>query len=69
MSAPITVLIVDDHAVVRHGARAYLEAQLDIQVVGAVGSGAEGVLAAAAHRGGAHPEYQASRCPRPPHLG
>lgn len=47
MSDPISILIVDDHAVVRHGARAYLEAQPDFTVVGAVGSGAEAVLAAA----------------------
>ena len=47
MSEPISILIVDDHAVVRHGARAYLEAQPDFTVVGAVGSGAEAVLAAA----------------------
>jgi NarL family two-component system response regulator LiaR len=47
MSDPISILIVDDHAVVRHGARAYLDAQPDFTVVGAVGSGAEAVLAAA----------------------
>jgi NarL family two-component system response regulator LiaR len=47
MSEPISILIVDDHAVVRHGAHAYLDAQPDFTVVGAVGSGAEAVLAAA----------------------
>jgi NarL family two-component system response regulator LiaR len=47
MSDPITVLIVDDHAVVRRGARAFLEAQPDLVVVGDVGSGGEAVLLAA----------------------
>jgi two-component system, NarL family, response regulator LiaR len=44
---PITILIVDDHAVVRRGARAFLEAQPDFAVVGDVGSGGEAVLLAA----------------------
>lgn len=43
MTAPITVLIVDDHAVVRHGVRGYLEAHADIEVVGEAASGAEAV--------------------------
>ena len=47
MSEPITILIVDDHAVVRHGARAFLDAQPDFTVVGDVGSGGEAVLLAA----------------------
>jgi DNA-binding NarL/FixJ family response regulator len=47
MSDPITILIVDDHAVVRRGARAYLEAQPDFAVVGDVSSGGEAVLLAA----------------------
>ena len=47
MSDPITILIVDDHAVVRHGARAFLDAQPDFTVVGDVGSGGEAVLLAA----------------------
>jgi DNA-binding NarL/FixJ family response regulator len=41
MSDPITILIVDDHAVVRRGARAFLEAQPDFAVVGDAGSGGE----------------------------
>jgi NarL family two-component system response regulator LiaR len=44
---PVSVLIVDDHAVVRHGIRALLEAETDFTVVGDVGSGAEAVLVAA----------------------
>ncbi len=47
MSEPIAVLIVDDHAVVRHGIRALLEAEGDFAVVGEVGSGGEAVLLAA----------------------
>jgi NarL family two-component system response regulator LiaR len=47
MNEPITVLIVDDHAVVRRGIRALLEAEGDFAVVGEVGSGGEAVLLAA----------------------
>jgi NarL family two-component system response regulator LiaR len=47
MSEPITVLIVDDHAVVRHGIRALLDAEGGFLVVGDVGSGGEAVLLAA----------------------
>lgn len=44
MSEPITVMIVDDHAVVRHGLRTFLEAAGGFAVVGEAGSGAEAVL-------------------------
>ena len=47
MSEPITVLIVDDHAVVRRGLRAMLEAEGAFLVVGEAGSGGEAVLLAA----------------------
>ena len=47
MSEPITVFIVDDHAVVRRGIRALLEAEDDFLVVGEAGSGGEAVLLAA----------------------
>ena len=47
MSEPITILLVDDHALVREGARAFLETQPDFVVVGSVGSGGEAVLVAA----------------------
>ncbi len=47
MSDPITVLIVDDHAVVRRGLRALLEAEGAFLVVGEAGSGGEAVLLAA----------------------
>jgi two-component system NarL family response regulator len=42
-SEMITVLIVDDHPVVRDGLSAMLSAQPDIQVVGEAGSGAEAI--------------------------
>ena len=47
MSEPITLLIVDDHAVVRRGARAFFDAEEDFGVVGHVGSGADAVMLAA----------------------
>jgi two-component system, NarL family, response regulator LiaR len=47
MNEPIAVLIVDDHAVVRRGIRALLEAEGDFQMVGEAGSGGEAVLLAA----------------------
>ncbi len=40
---PITVMIVDDHEMVRRGAASYLEAQSDIAVVAQAGSGEEAV--------------------------
>lgn len=39
----ITLLLVDDHAVVRRGLRAYLETHADIQIVGEAADGAEAV--------------------------
>jgi NarL family two-component system response regulator LiaR len=38
---PITVLIVDDHAVVRQGLQTFLESEDDIEVVGEAADGAE----------------------------
>jgi NarL family two-component system response regulator LiaR len=46
----VTVLIVDDHAVVRKGVRGYLEAQPDIAIAGEAASGEEAVRLAADHR-------------------
>ena len=49
MAAPIdliTVMIVDDHEMVRRGACSYLEAQPDISVVAQAGSGEEAVTLA-----------------------
>lgn len=47
MTEPITIVIIDDHAVVRKGVRAFLEAQPDLAVLGDAGSGEEGVALAA----------------------
>jgi len=49
MTDPITVLIVDDHAVVRKGVRAFLDAQTGLTVVGEAGSGEEAVAQAEEH--------------------
>jgi NarL family two-component system response regulator LiaR len=43
----ISILLVDDHAVVRSGVRAYLETQPDLQVAGEASSGEEAVRLAA----------------------
>lgn len=47
MSESITVLLVDDHLVVRQGVKAFLVTQPDITVVGEAGSGEEAVKLAA----------------------
>jgi NarL family two-component system response regulator LiaR len=49
MPEPITVMIVDDHEMVRQGAAGYLEAQTDIKVVAEAESGAEAVRLAREH--------------------
>jgi two-component system, NarL family, response regulator LiaR len=49
MSDSITVLLVDDHAMVRQGVRAFLVTQVDIAVVGEAGSGEEAIKLAAQH--------------------
>ncbi len=43
MTNPITILIVDDHEVVRNGIRAYLDTLPEFEVVGEAASGAEAV--------------------------
>jgi DNA-binding NarL/FixJ family response regulator len=48
VSAPIRVLIVDDHAVVREGLRAFLELQDGLDVVGEAADGEEAIAAAQA---------------------
>jgi len=45
-AAAITVLIVDDHAVVREGLRTFLELQQGIEVVGEAGDGEEAIARA-----------------------
>ena len=49
MNEPITVLLVDDHAMVRQGVRAFLDTQNDIAVVAEAGSGEEAVRLATEH--------------------
>lgn len=48
--SPVTVLLVDDHEVVRVGLRTILGKRKDLSVVGAVGSGGEAVAAAVEKR-------------------
>lgn len=43
MSSPITILLVDDHSVVRMGIAAYFSTLPEFQVIGEAGSGAEAV--------------------------
>jgi DNA-binding NarL/FixJ family response regulator len=45
--APIRIILIDDHAVVREGVRAVLETHDDLAVVGEFGSGNEALAAAA----------------------
>src|SRR5689334_10750164 len=46
MSAPIGVLVVDDHIVVRAGIRTLLASEPTVEVVGEAGDGAEAVMQA-----------------------
>ncbi|MDF1515021.1 MAG: response regulator transcription factor [Anaerolineae bacterium] len=48
--APIRVLIVDDHAVVRSGLSAFLMIFDDLDLVGDASSGAEALIQAAMHK-------------------
>ena len=43
MNEPITILLVDDHAVVRKGVRAFFEAHDEFEVVGEAENGAKAV--------------------------
>lgn len=49
MAEPISVLLVDDHSMVREGVRAFLLTQTDILVVGEAGSGEEAIKLAEQH--------------------
>jgi NarL family two-component system response regulator LiaR len=49
MAEPISVLLVDDHSMVREGIRAFLVTQPDITVVGEADSGEEAIKLAAQH--------------------
>lgn len=46
ISAPITILIADDHVLVREGTRRLLEAESDIRVIGEAGDGATAIAEA-----------------------
>ncbi|RPI79041.1 MAG: DNA-binding response regulator [Chloroflexi bacterium] len=50
MPAKITVLIVDDHAVVRQGIRTFLETNPDLQVTGSAERGEEAIQMAKEHQ-------------------
>ena len=43
MAEVINLLIVDDHAVVRQGLRAFLELQDDVKIVGEASNGREAI--------------------------
>lgn len=43
MNEPVTILLVDDHAMIRKGVRAFLETQPDLQVVAEAESGQEAI--------------------------
>jgi len=47
---PITILLVDDHKVLRDGLRALLESEPDLKVIADVGSGGDGIQAARSWR-------------------
>lgn len=49
MNEPITILIVDDHRIVRQGVRAFLDTQTGLSVVGEADSGEEAVRLANQH--------------------
>lgn len=49
MPEPITLIVVDDHAIVREGVCAFLDTQEDLTVVGTAGSGAEALQLTAEH--------------------
>jgi NarL family two-component system response regulator LiaR len=49
MTESITILIVDDHLLVRQGVRAFLDTQKDLNVMAEAGSGEEAVRLAAQH--------------------
>jgi NarL family two-component system response regulator LiaR len=49
MNEPITILIVDDHQMVRQGVQAFLKTQTDLSVVGEATTGEEAVRLAGEH--------------------
>jgi len=61
MSSKITVLLVDDHSLVRRGFRRMLEDEADIEVVGEAGTGEEAVRLARE----SHPQVVVMDCALP----
>ena len=55
MTATIRLLIVDDHAVVRQGLRAFLRLQEGIEVVGEAASAADAIRVGGNHVAGRRP--------------
>jgi NarL family two-component system response regulator LiaR len=49
MTEPITLILADDHAMVRRGVRAYLETHADLHIVAEAATGAEAVQLCAEH--------------------
>jgi DNA-binding NarL/FixJ family response regulator len=49
MSSPVSIILVDDHEVVRRGVRAYLETIAEFDVVGECSSGEEAIRMVAEH--------------------
>ncbi len=64
MPDPIRVLVVDDHAVVREGLRAFLELQDGIEVVGEAGDGREAIETARDPASGRDPDGSRDAAPR-----
>ena len=65
MAEPISVLIVDDHPVVRQGLRVLLEVQDGIEVAGEAGDGATALALATEQAERPEPPEQAERPERP----
>src|SRR5579864_6024450 len=42
--APVTIVLIDDHAIVRQGLRSLLEREIDLRVVGEAGSPGEALV-------------------------
>jgi two-component system, NarL family, response regulator LiaR len=55
----ISVILVDDHAVVRQGVRAFLQSKVGLEVVGEASNGEEGIRKAARGEAVLHPKVAA----------
>ena len=68
-AAPVRILVVDDHTIVRQGLRSILDLEPDFTVVGEAadaGAGHRGDGAAEPRRGAARPDAQRPRARRGP---